>query len=130
MTARLQHLGGPLLRGGVVQAISPVVVVDERWVFVAGLVPMRDGRPAADDISGQTDFVLDLLAQRLAEAGCSLADLVKTTVWLTDVADYPAFNAAYTARFAGLAPPARSTVVSALIAPVKLEIEAVAVRPS
>lgn len=129
MSAGLQHLGGPLLRGGVVQPITPVVVVDGRWVFVAGLVPMRDGAPAAPDIAGQTEHTLDLLEQRLAEAGCTLADLVKTTVWLTDAADYPAFNAAYAARLHGLAPPARSTVVSALIAPVKIEIEAVAVRP-
>jgi enamine deaminase RidA (YjgF/YER057c/UK114 family) len=64
----------------------------------------------------------------LAQAGCTLADVVKTTVWLTDKAEYPAFNAAYGERF-GAHPPARSTVIADLIAPVKVEIEAIARRP-
>lgn len=48
----------------------------------------------------------------------------------TDVDEYPVFNAAYAQRFPAASAPARSTVVSGLIAPVKVEIEAVAVRPA
>ena len=52
------------------------------------------------------------LAQR--DAGCTLEDVVKTTVWLTDAVDYPAFNAAYAERFPADQAPARSTVIAGL----------------
>lgn len=120
---------GPVVRAGQRQPISGAVAWD-RLVFVSGQVPMRAGVPSAPDIAGQTHAVLDGIAATLAEAGCTLADVVKTTVWLTDATDYPAFNAAYAERFAADAAPARSTVIAGLIAPVKLEIEAVAVRPA
>ena len=56
-------------------------------------------------------MVADLLQAGLhVPAFASLADVVKTTVWLTDAADYPAFNAAYGERFGADAAPARSTV--------------------
>lgn len=132
-SADLKHLGGRLLRGGVLRPITPVVVRDGRMVFVADLVPMRDGAPAAPDIAGQTEYTLDLLEQRLAEAGSTPADLLRTTVWPTVAACYPAFNARDSEGLAGLQPPSRSAVASALIAPVRIEIEieieAVAVRP-
>ncbi|MBN8751199.1 RutC family protein [Xylophilus ampelinus] len=120
---------GPVVRAGQRQPISAAVAW-ERLVFVSGQVPMRAGAPSAPDIAGQTHAVLDGIAATLAEAGCSLADVVKTTVWLTDAADYPAFNAAYGERFGVDAAPARSTVIAGLIAPVKVEIEAMAVRPA
>lgn len=126
--AQIERLGPPVARGGQVQPISPAVAWD-RLVFVSGQVPMAQGRPCASDIAGQTEAALDMIEAILARAGCTLADVVKTTVWLTDVADYPAFNAAYARRFAPEAAPARSTVIAGLIAPVKVEIEAVAVRP-
>ena len=125
----IEHLGPPTVRAGQVQPISPAVAWD-RLVFVSGQVPMKDGKPAAPDIAGQTHATLDLVEAILAKAGCTLADVVKTTVWLVDGADYPAFNAAYGERFAPETAPARSTVIAGLIAPVKVEIEAVAVRPA
>ena len=120
---------GPVVRAGQRQPISAAVAWD-RLVFVSGQVPMRGGAPSAPDIAGQTHAVLDGIAATLADAGCSLADVVKTTVWLTDAVDYPAFNAAYGERFGADAAPARSTEIAGLIAPVKVEIEAVAVRPA
>ncbi len=120
---------GPVVRAGQVQPISSAVAWD-RLVFVSGQVPMAQGRPAAPDMAGQTHATIDLIEAILAEAGCTLADVVKTTVWITDMADYPAFNAAYAERFPPERAPARSTVVAGLIAPVKVEIEAVAVRPA
>ena len=120
---------GPVVRAGQRQPISSAVCWD-RLVFVSGQVPMAHGQPSAPDIAGQTHAVLDGIAAILSEAGCTLADVVKTTVWLADGADYPAFNAAYAQRFPAELAPARSTVVAALVAPVKVEIEAVAVRPA
>ena len=124
----IQHLGPPVQRAGVVQPISPAVIADDRFVFVAGQVPMRNGQPAGDDIASQTHYALDLIEAILQRAGCTLADVVKTTVWLVDANDYPGFNAAYAERFAAATAPARSTVISGLIAPVLVEIEAVALR--
>lgn len=124
----IQHLGPPVQRAGVVQPISPAVIADDRFVFVAGQVPMRNGQPAGDDIASQTHYTLDLIEAILQRAGCTLADVVKTTVWLVDAKDYPGFNAAYAERFAAATAPARSTVISGLIAPVLVEIEAVALR--
>lgn len=124
----LQRIGPPVVRSGQTQPISPAVVAEGALVFVSGQVPMRNGQPAAPDIAGQTHAAIDMIEAILARAGCTLADVVKTTVWLVDGADYPAFNAAYAERFAPERAPARSTVVSGLIAPVKVEIEAVALR--
>lgn len=118
----------PVVRAGQPQPISSAVAWD-RLVFVSGQVPMSNGQPSAPDIAGQTHAALDLIANILAEAGCTLADVVKVTAWLTDAADYPAFNAAYAERFEPARAPARSTVIAGLIAPVKVEIEAIAVRP-
>lgn len=124
----IQHLGPPVERADKVQPISPAVVVDDRLVFVAGQVPMRNGQPAGVDIASQTHYTLDLIEAILQRAGCTLADVVKTTVWLVDAKDYPGFNDAYAERFPAATAPARSTVISGLIAPVLVEIEAVALR--
>jgi len=127
--ASIERLGPPVVRAGQVQPLSAAVAW-ERLVFISGQVPMERGQPSAPDMAGQTHATIDLLEAALAHAGCRLSDVVKTTVWITDTADYPAFNEAYAQRFPPSAAPARSTVVSKLIAPVKIEIEAVAVRPA
>ncbi|QHE85702.1 RidA family protein [Hydrogenophaga sp. BPS33] len=129
MNPAIRHVGPPVQRAGVVQPISPAVIADDRFVFVAGQVPMREGKAAGEDIASQTHYTLDLIEGILRQAGCTLADVVKTTVWLVNAADYPGFNAAYAERFPAATAPARSTVISGLIAPVLVEIEAIAVRP-
>ena len=127
--AHISRLGPPVVRAGQVQPISPAVVAEGALVFVSGQVPMRNGQPAAPGIAGQTHAAIDMVQEILAQAGCTLEDVVKTTVWLVDGADYPAFNAAYGERFPPERAPARSTVLAGLIAPVRVEIEAMAVRP-
>jgi enamine deaminase RidA (YjgF/YER057c/UK114 family) len=128
MSTAISRIGPPVVRAGHVQPISPAVASGGELVFVSGQVPMRDGQPAAPDIAGQTHAAIDMVEEILARAGCTLEDVVKTTVWLVDGADYPAFNAAYAERFPPERAPARSTVLSGLIAPVRVEIEAVAAR--
>lgn len=125
----IEHIGGPVLRGGQAQPITAVIRVDGPLVFVAGQVPMVDGKPAAPDIAGQTRHVVGMIETELKKAGCGLKDIVKVMVWLTDKADYPAFNAAYAEIFGTRQPPTRSTVVSDLIAPVRIEMEAIAACP-
>ena len=91
-----------------------------------GLAP-ADGRLAGDGVAEQTDRALLNLAAVLRGAGLTLADVVKTTVFLVDMADFAAMNEVYGRHFAA-APPARTTVaVAALPKGGRVEIEAVAV---
>ena len=72
--------------------------------------------------------VLALAVAVLAAAGCTMADVVKTTVYLTDMGDFPMMNAVY-ATFFGETKPARATVeVAALPKEAYVEIDAIAMR--
>lgn len=98
------------------------------FLFTAGQIPLdpATGEIVPGDIGPQTQQVLKNLAAVLKEAGVSWSDVVKTTVFLTDMADFPRFNELY-ANALGDARPARSTVqVSALPRGVNVEIELVA----
>jgi 2-iminobutanoate/2-iminopropanoate deaminase len=96
-------------------------------VFVAGQLGLRPGDVAVEgDITAQTEQVMRNLAAILAEAGSSLANLVKTTVYLQRLDDFAAMNEVY-ARHVGDRPPARATVeVAKLPSGALVEIEAVA----
>lgn len=96
-------------------------------VFVAGQLGLKPGEAAVEgDIATQTEQALRNLAAILEEAGSSLANLVKTTVFLQDLNDFAAMNEVY-ARHAGDRPPARSTFeVAKLPSGALVEIEAVA----
>jgi enamine deaminase RidA (YjgF/YER057c/UK114 family) len=63
----------------------------------------------------------------LAEAGCTMADVVKCTCWIDDPRDFSQFNAVFAEVFPDQ-PPARSTVVSKLVMNAKLEVEAIAYK--
>lgn len=106
-------------------------------IAVGGLV-YTSGQIALDPTSGQivtggvaaeTERVLENLTHVLAAAGCSLANVVKTTIFLTDLADFATVNEIYGRYFPAPA-PARSTVgVKALPRGAAVEIEAVAFIP-
>lgn len=83
-------------------------------------------------IEEQTQRVLENLKAVLAAAGAEFGDVVKTTVFLKDMADFAAMNAVYATGFAaGGVAPARSTVqVAALPKDALVEIECIAVLPS
>ncbi len=101
-------------------------------VYVSGQVPIdpTTGQLIDDDIHLQTALVLRNVAAILAEAGSGLHQVVKTTVFLTDLGDFGAMNEVYAHAFDGHA-PARATVeVSALPLGARVEIEAVAVKPA
>lgn len=95
-------------------------------VFVSGRVPTRDGRIAGDGIAEQTEVVIDRIEEALEPFGLTLANVVKSTVWITEAGFFGEFNQVYARRFT--APyPTRSTVVSALALPGALvEIEVIA----
>jgi 2-iminobutanoate/2-iminopropanoate deaminase len=100
-------------------------------VFTAGQIPLDPAtqQVVASGITEQTTRVLENLKAILEEAGTSLANVVKTTVFLKDLKDFADMNAVYAAYLApeGVAAPARTTVeISRLPKDVLVEIEVVA----
>lgn len=99
------------------------------FIFVSGQVAFGpDGKVVPGGIEAETRQTLDNIGASLAEAGAKLSDLVKVTVWLADLDDFPAFNATYATYFPA-SPPARSTVQAGLMVGARVEIEAVAYVP-
>jgi 2-iminobutanoate/2-iminopropanoate deaminase len=97
-------------------------------VFVSGQLAFGPGGEGflGGTIEEQTEQVFVNLRAILEEAGSGLDQLVKTTVFLTDLGDFEAMNSVY-AKHVGDRPPARATIqVAALPAGGKIEIEAVA----
>lgn len=114
--------------GGKALPLSKAVRAGD-FVFLSGQLPFRaDGALDDGPIDAQTRVVMNNIKDALALAGATLRDVVKTTVWLTDKADFAGFNQAY-AEFFPTAPPARSTMVSALVLDARIEVEAVAYAP-
>lgn len=99
-------------------------------VFVSGQTPLlADGTPVAGGVPEQTEQCLRNVAMILAGAGLTMNDVIKTTVFMTDLGQFAAMNEVYAAHFR-TPYPARATVqVSALPKGAAVEIEAVAVRP-
>ena len=111
-------------------AIGPYsqAIIAGGFLYTAGQIPLdpKSGQVVEGDIVPQTRRVLDNLQAVLAAAGASWKDVVKTTVFLQDMADFPRMNEVYSAVL-GEAKPARSTVqVAALPRGVRVEIELVA----
>lgn len=99
-----------------------------QFVYTAGQIALdpATGKMLADDITVQTERVLQNLRAILEAAGSSLEHVVKTTVFLQDMGEFSAMNSVY-ARHFGNNPPARSTVeVAGLPLGARVEIEAVA----
>lgn len=113
-------------------AIGPYAqaVAAGNLIFLSGQIPLDPdrGKLVEGTIEDETRQVLKNLAAVLAAEGLALAAIVKTTVYLTDLADFPRVNQTY-AEFFTEPYPARATVqVSALPRGARIEIEAIAVR--
>jgi enamine deaminase RidA (YjgF/YER057c/UK114 family) len=72
-----------------------------------------DGAVVSGGIGPETDQVIENITKVLALAGCTLSDIVKTTVWLRDRDDFAAFNAAYAKHFPSSPPHSFNSRVSA-----------------
>lgn len=106
---------------------SQAMVVDG-VVYTAGQIPLdpKTGEVVGKTTAEQADQVLKNLAAILKDAGSGLDRVVKTTVYLVDMADFPAMNEVYAKHFA-THKPARSTIqAAALPKAVRVEIEAIA----
>ena len=111
-------------------AIGPYsqAVIAGNLLFTAGQIALdpATGQIVAGDVTAQTERVLRNLTAVLESAGATWSDVVKTTVYLQDMADFPRVNEVY-GRMIGDARPARSTVqVAGLPRGVLVEIDAVA----
>jgi 2-iminobutanoate/2-iminopropanoate deaminase len=100
------------------------------WLFLSGQIPIdpRSGDIIEGDIEVQTRRVLENIKAILENAGFTLGDIVKVTVYLVDLNDFPRFNKVYSEYFKDK-PPARTTVqVAALPRSVRIEIDAIAYK--
>ncbi|MDQ0287253.1 MULTISPECIES: RidA family protein [Desulfofundulus] len=98
------------------------------FVFVSGQIPIdpATGKVVEGDIKVQTRQVLNNLREVLAAAGTSLERVVKATVFITDMNDFPGLNEVYAEFFARSAPARSCAAVSRLPKDVLVEIEAIA----
>ena len=119
-------LGGPFtLADGTPLPLSKAVRAGD-FVFLSGQLGLDEHGKLAAGIEAQTEHCLRAIRNLLATADLDLSHVCKATVWLTEVANFAAFNRIYGAAFS-TAPPVRSTVVSGLVLPGALvEIEVVA----
>ena len=107
---------------------TPVVRAGD-WLVVSGQIGMRDGQLVSGDTVDQLNQAMSNLSGLLAQHGASLADVVKTTVFLRHMSDYPRMNEAYMAAF-GDHRPARSAIgVAELPLYALVKVEAWAYKP-
>ena len=101
-------------------------------MFLSGQLPIvpSGGKVVAQDIEGQTRQALENVRAILEAGGCSMDDVVKTTVFLSDIADFVKMNGVYKEFFTEGNYPARSAFqVAALPQGSLVEIEVVALKP-
>lgn len=102
---------------------TPVVRAGD-WLVVSGQIGLRDGKLIGGDVTEQLQQAIDNLRGLLAQHGAALTDVVKTTVFLRHMSDYPRMNETYMAAF-GDHRPARSAIgVAELPLNALVEIEA------
>ncbi len=99
------------------------------WVIVSGQVGLRDGALVPGGLRAEAEQALTNLATLLASNGASLADVAKTTVFMTDMADFAAMNEVYASAFGGKFPARSAVAVAALPMGACFEVEAWAYRP-
>jgi 2-iminobutanoate/2-iminopropanoate deaminase len=98
------------------------------WIYVSGQVALDDSKQRAitADMHEQAHLVFDQIEDHLAARGARLSDVVRLTAYLTDLADYPAFSAARSERFADHSPASAAVGVASLLLGAHLEVDAVA----
>jgi 2-iminobutanoate/2-iminopropanoate deaminase len=100
-----------------------------RWLVVSGQVGVASDGSTPQDIGGQTENCFRNISAILAEAGMSLADVVKITVFLTDEDDIAGFRAARDRMIGEALPASTLVVISRLVRPEwRVEIEALAAK--
>ena len=119
----------PTAIGPYSQAVSVPLGDGRKMIFCSGQIALDPvtGAMVEGDVSAQTRRVLENLGEVLGAAGASFGDIVKTTIFLADMADFGAVNALYGEKFTA-DPPARATVAAAgLPRNARVEIDAIAI---
>lgn len=98
------------------------------WLYVSGQGPLQNGQIIGATVEEQTKVTLANVQKVLAEAGCTLGDVVKCTCYISDIRNFDVFSKTYTEHFSGVK-PARTTVESKLWGGILVEIDAVARIP-
>ena len=121
-------LGEPIIINGRKLSLSRAVRAGD-YIFCTGQVPIKDGKVmTSGTIEEQTTAVIKDIEKTLSLAECTLNDVVKSMVWLSNKNDFPGFNEVYSQYFKNN-PPARSAVLNELLVDVKIEIEVIAYKP-
>ena len=112
--------------------LGPYSIVTEAngFVFISGMVPIvpETGKPIDGDIKVQTHQVMKNIGAVLGDVGLGYDDIVKTTIFVVDMDDYPAVNEVY-GEYVGESRPARSTIeAAALPGGFQVEIESISAR--
>ena len=107
-----------------------LAAVADNWVYSSGMggLDPETGQVVSDDVIEQSIQALKNTEAILAAAGCTLQDVVKATVYLTDMADYPRVNAEYEKAFAPHKPARTCVAVSALPVRERMKLDAVAYK--
>ena len=103
-------------------------MVSGKLVFTSGQIPLdpATGAIVGDTIEEQSEQALKNLQAVLEAGGAALGTVVKTTCFLSDMADFAAFNAVYAKFFTGDCPARSCVAVKTLPKGVKVEVEAIA----
>ena len=125
MKKQISTAGAPAAIGPYSQAVEA-----GGMVFSSGQLPVdpATGNFVENDIEKLTRRSLDNLKAILAEVGLTMDNVVKTTVFLADMADFAAMNSVYATYFEGVAPARSAVEVKRLPKDARIEIEAIAVR--
>jgi 2-iminobutanoate/2-iminopropanoate deaminase len=114
------------------QPLGPYSILTEAngFVFCSGMIAIEPatGMPIEGDVVAQTHQVMKNIGAVLGDVGLGYDDIVKTTIFLADIADFPVVNEAY-AQYVGDSKPARSTIeAGALPGGFAVEVECIAAR--
>jgi 2-iminobutanoate/2-iminopropanoate deaminase len=125
-------MGNPISTDAAPKAIGPYsqAIVAGNLIFTSGQIPLdpKTQQMVTGDVRAQAERVMENLGAVLKAAGVDFAQVVKSTIFLADLADFAIVNEIYGKRFPAN-PPARSTVqVAALPKGARLEIELIALK--
>ncbi|MBX2984399.1 MAG: RidA family protein [Bacteroidia bacterium] len=97
-------------------------------VFISGQIPINPatGKMIQDSIAAETHQVLDNMKAILTEAGLTFSDIIKTTIFITNMGDFQEVNNVYASYFTDVFPARETVQVTALPAGARVEISCIA----
>jgi 2-iminobutanoate/2-iminopropanoate deaminase len=109
---------------------SPAVMTSGGLLFISGQIPLHPetGKLMKGDITGETRIVMDRIGRILAGHGMDFSNLVKCTIFLTDIRDYQAVNEIYRSYFESEYPAREAIEVANLPLGASIEISGIAAK--